>query len=171
MAQDEGVRNLLKLAGILQADGPDAAPGSPQQGPTALNMAVDFEPLQVLTAQQVQQLAAFITGGSKGASGLPWPEPHTQLTAKQRLALSTHAQLYGFGDSVQGMPGGGLGQDAAAAVTAGAVAAVSQRPTLKGWHAHKVRGGGRMLAPGASREQAGGSHLPALHEQNMKIIS
>lgn len=164
------MRSFLQLAGLLQPSATLSSSSSPTQPgssqPQALTMAVDFDPVEVLTQQQMADLAAFITDtthlpptapnhhqqqarpAAKGVFGafvkqpatLPWPRPHGELRAKQRLAIATHAQLYGYGTGA--VDGRGVeevvGRAAARVLAPGAVAAAAQRPRLRGPHAAKV---------------------------------
>lgn len=155
----------------------------------SLTLPLEFDPQPVLSAEQAQQLAAFMTGqphsqspsatttaaASSGAgaapggrmlaqvparagllkralgalglrqpqAALPWPQPPLLLTAKQRLALETHAHLYGF--SAGTTAGSGA---AAAMAAAGAPPAMAQRPPLAGPDAATVGTGSKAGALG-----------------------
>ena len=87
-------------------------------------------------------LRALGLGGSDGSSGLKWPEPPFRLTAKQRLAINTHARLYGYGSwgtAGSSSNGSSDGSSAPSSSQQPLVApAMAQRPQLKGPHAGKV---------------------------------
>ncbi|KAF8056768.1 secA [Scenedesmus sp. PABB004] len=147
VAHDATARALFQLS---QA----AAPSSSGVGGAHRSAAARAAPLPlgvaevaVLTPQQLQQLAAYLTQGAP----LPWPEPHLEGGLSTRLALAAHAKLFGTpaaaacgaGSEAAAGRGGDVGVSAPLQLheQAGAAAGLlgtSQRPPLRGRHAARA---------------------------------
>lgn len=155
VAYDSTAQTLLQL-GQQQSGGegqPAGAGGQQQQQQRVATVPVQVSELQVLSQEQIQQLAAYLMQGKP----LPWPQPRFEVSFKTQLAFAAHARLFGT----------------PAAASLGAVAASSseqqpgqqqeplrlpeewclprgvlatQRPAVKGRHAAKVGSSERQTA-------------------------
>ncbi len=116
-----------------------AAAAAPPQRPASLPLSVPE--IQVLTPQQLQELALFLLTGAE----LPWPRPAFQASLKTHLAFAGHARLFGTpaaggGGRIGGRGAGGSKRNAAEEDETAKVAAAvgAQRPPLEGRNADKV---------------------------------
>jgi hypothetical protein len=150
VAYDSTAQTLLQLG--QQQTGGEGAAGQQQQQRMA-TVPLQISELQVLTQEQIQQLAAYLMQGQP----LTWPQPRFEVSFKTQLAFAAHARLFGTpaaaaynGSSEQ--PLGQQQQQEALrlpeewCLPQGVLA--TQRPAVKGRHAAKVRA---TFAPGAGQ--------------------
>lgn len=91
VAYDSTVQTLLQL-GQQQAGGEAASgQGRKQQQPQMATVPLHISELQVLTQEQIQQLAAYLVQGQP----LTWPQPRFEVSFKTQLAFAAHAKLFG----------------------------------------------------------------------------
>ncbi|KAG2446977.1 hypothetical protein HYH02_008131 [Chlamydomonas schloesseri] len=138
-ATDPTVRKTLELFGVAKG-----GEGSGQ--PSSLPVYMQVEELEVLSPEQIANLAAYIAG----TGPLQWPVPPQREIAgnfKLQLQLLTHRRLFGYGGSdgadAAAVVGGGGGGPAAAAARAARMQfsrlpGLMQRPPLEGPFAEKV---------------------------------
>ncbi|KAG2432243.1 hypothetical protein HXX76_009162 [Chlamydomonas incerta] len=141
-ATDPTVRKTLELFGVTRG-----GEGSGQ--PSSLPVYMQVEELEVLSPDQIANLAAYIAG----TGPLQWPVPPQREIAgnfRLQLQLLTHRRLFGYGGSdgadVAAVVGGGDPATSAGRAAAGAAARMQfsrlpglmQRPPLEGPFAEKV---------------------------------
>jgi hypothetical protein len=144
VAYDSTAQTLLQLG--QQQSGADGQQQAGQQQRVA-TVPVQVSELQVLTQEQIQQLAAYLMQGKP----LPWPQPRFEVSFKTQLAFAAYARLFGTPAAAA------LGGDASSSsseqqpgeqqeplrlpeewcLPRGVLA--TQRPAVKGRHAAKVR--------------------------------
>jgi hypothetical protein len=91
VAYDSTVQTLLQL-GQQQAGGEAASGQGPkQQQQQMATVPLQISELQVLTQEQLQQLAAYLVQGQP----LTWPQPRFEVSFKTQLAFAAHAKLFG----------------------------------------------------------------------------
>ncbi|KAF8056765.1 SECA2 [Scenedesmus sp. PABB004] len=139
--RDTTARALLQLS---QAAAPPSSGGGRSAPARATSLPLGVAEVAVLTPQQLQQLAAYLTQGAP----LPWPAPHFEAGLSTRLALAAHAKLFGTpaaatcgAGSEAAARGGGASAPLQLRERAGAAAGLlgtSQRPPLRGRHAARV---------------------------------
>jgi hypothetical protein len=153
VAYDSTAQTLLQL-GQQQMGGKGAA-GQQQQ--RMATVPLHISELQVLTQEQLQQLAAYLMQGQP----LTWPQPRFEVSFKTQLAFAAHARLFGTPAAAAFIEGSSgeqpLGQQQQQqqeplrlpeewCLPQGVLA--TQRPAVKGRHAAKVKA---ALAPGAGQ--------------------
>lgn len=141
VAYDSTAQTLLQL-GQQQSGGEGQPSGAGQQQQQRVaTVPVQVSELQVLSQEQIQQLAAYLMQGKP----LPWPQPRFEVSFKTQLAFAAHARLFGTPAAAA------LGSSAASSsqqqqeplrlpeewcLPRGVLA--TQRPAVKGRHAAKV---------------------------------
>lgn len=143
VAYDSTAQTLLQLG--QQQSGAD---GQQQQQQRVATVPVQVSELQVLTEEQMQQLAAYLMQGKP----LSWPQPRFEVSFKTQLAFAAHARL--FGTPAAAALGGGDASSSSSSeqrpgeqqeplrlpeewcLPRGVLA--TQRPAVKGRHAAKV---------------------------------
>eukprot|EP00879_Flechtneria_rotunda_P017132 GHRR01017942.1.p1 GENE.GHRR01017942.1~~GHRR01017942.1.p1 ORF type:complete len:543 (+),score=236.66 GHRR01017942.1:82-1629(+) len=94
VAYDTTAQTLLQLQQqAAAASSSNGTSSREQQQPQqrVASVPVNITEVPVLTAEQLQQLAAYLTEGKP----LPWPLPRFQAGLKTQLALAAHARLFG----------------------------------------------------------------------------
>lgn len=151
---DSTAQTLLQL-GQQQSggEGGPAGAGGQQQQQRVATVPVQVSELQVLSQEQIQQLAAYLMQGKP----LPWPQPRFEVGFKTQLAFAAHARLFGtpaaasLGGAASSSSEQQPGQQQEPlrlpeewCLPRGVLA--TQRPAVKGRHAAKVGSSERQTA-------------------------